>query len=151
MINNLELRIGNYILVDNVTRKICCIKNDDCLLQSPCIGFEQNNDCEYEISGSERVQALPITDQLLRDLGFIFHDHLKVWQHTKYTKPYAIELDADYSALDFSGRPFIKNMQYLHQLQNLYYCIQGEELVFLKGNMGPGSNYQHTQVRESFA
>ena len=141
MINNRELRIGNYIFVDDIRRKICCIKNDDDAVQSPCIGFEQNSDCEYEIADSERVRAIPISDELLKDLGFVFHDYFKLWQRKKPRKAYTIELDSEYSALDFSHRPIVKDMIYLHQLQNLFFSIQGEELLFLDGNAGPGMSY----------
>jgi len=141
MINNRELRIGNYIFVDDIRRKICCIKNDDDTLQSPCIGFEQNSDCEYEIVDSDRVRAIPISDELLRDLGFVFHDYFKLWQRKQPKKAYTIELDSEYSALDFSHRPIVRDMEYLHQLQNLFFSVQGEELFFLDGNAGPGRSY----------
>lgn len=130
MINNKELRIGNYVFVDNILRKICCIKNDDDLVRARCVGFEHNNDCEYETSDSERVQAVPISDQLLKDLGFTYHHYFKLWQHTRPDKSYTIELDREYSALDFSHHPIVRDMRYLHQLQNLFFCIQGEELLF---------------------
>ncbi len=125
-----EFRIGNYILADNVLCKICCLKNDHESMRGKLVGFENNNVCEYESAASERLECVKITDQLLLDLGFSFHSYFKVWQCKRPERSYSIELDNDYFPLDFSHQPIVRNMLYLHQLQNLFFIIQGEELRF---------------------
>lgn len=129
MINIEQFRIGNYVNVDNVLRKICSLNNNG-NQEEKLIGFEINNDVQFESAASDRLENVKITDQLLEQLGFTFHAHFKLWQHPRPKRTYSIELDYDYFPLDFSHQPIVRNMAYLHQLQNLFYSIQGEELVF---------------------
>lgn len=129
MINILEFRIGNYVLVDNIARKVSVINNNPNLVQTPSIGYKVDEKLEQEATSSSRLAAVPITDQLLTDFGFTFQPHFKLWQHTRPESSYSIELDKDYSALDFAHRPIVKNMQYLHNLQNLFFTVQGNELL----------------------
>jgi len=128
MINTQELRIGNYIFVDNILRKVCSIKNDT---QIPSIGFESNNSCEYETASSERLTAVPISNELLIQLGFTFHSYHKTWQHERPKKTVTIELDKDYTAVDFARRTLLKDVHYIHLLQNLFYSVQQQELRFI--------------------
>lgn len=146
MVNNKEFRIGNYVLVDGVRRRVCCVRGDNSG-QAPCIGFEYNNECEYAVCDSERVQGLPVNDALLRELAFVYHDYFKLWQRERPGKSYMIELSTDYDALDFSHNYMVRNIQYLHQLQNLFFCIQGKELFF-ENEQGsaamPGQHSRHS-------
>ena len=130
MINTQELRIGSYILVDNTIRKVCSIKSDESAAPRPFIGFENNSSCEYEAASSDRLTAVPVTNELLTALGFTFHSYHKTWQHEKPAKTVTIELSTEFAALDFSHRPLVKHVQYLHQLQNLFYSVQQQELSF---------------------
>lgn len=127
MIQIKEFRVGNYVLVDNKIRKICLINNDPA--QEPSIGFEGEGELVSERCSSERLAAITLTDDVLKDFGFIFHEHFKLWQRTKPYNSYSIELDRDYSAMDFGHRPIVSNIKHLHILQNLYYAIQGKELM----------------------
>ena len=129
MINILEFRIGNYVLVDNIARKICVINNHPQPAQASSIGYQVEEGLEHEVVSSSRVTAVPITDELLTNFGFTFQPHFKLWRHTRPVRSYSIELDKDYSALDFAHRPIVKNMQHLHSLQNLFFTVQGEELL----------------------
>ena len=131
MINTQELRIGSYILVDNIIRQVCCIKNDESAAQIPHIGFEYNNSCEYELANSERIAAIPISNEILTALGFTFHGYHKTWQHDKPKRTITIELNTEYSAVDFSHRTLVKHVKYLHLLQNLFYSVQQQELLLI--------------------
>ena len=128
MINTQELRIGSYILVDNTIRKVCGIKNEG-TSQMPYIGFENKNSCEYESASSERLAAVPISNELLTVLGFTFNSYHKTWQHEKPKKTVTIELNTEYTAVDFSHRMLVKDVHYLHLLQNLFYSVQQKELL----------------------
>lgn len=101
MINTQELRIGSYILIDNIIRQVCSIKNDESAMQAPHIGFENNNKLEYEAANSKRFAAVPISNELLKELGFTFNDYHKTWQHEKPKRTATLELNTEYSALDF--------------------------------------------------
>jgi hypothetical protein len=129
MINIHEFRIGNYVLADNVIRRVCLINNDPGITQTQGIGYLMDDDCHYEKSDSPKLSAVILTDEVLEEFGFNFHEHYKLWQHPKPANSYTIELDRDYNALDFSHRPILKNIKHFHILQNLFYTIQGEELV----------------------
>ena len=128
MIKIEELRIGNYILADNVIKKVCCIKKDNIASQQQYVGFEDGDQCRYEACDSERLQFMPLTDHVLQDSGFTFHTYFRVWQHSRPSRSYSIELDSDFAALDFVHRVIVKNLEFVHTLQNLFYCIQGIEL-----------------------
>lgn len=130
MIQSSELRTGNYILVDNEMKKVCSIKSEDGKAETSFIGFENNNSCEYENASSDRLRAVPISDSILTRLGFTFHSYHKTWQHLKPKRTSTIEINQEFSAVDFSHRELVKNVQYLHLLQNLFFSIQKEELHF---------------------
>lgn len=129
MINIEQFRIGNYLLVDNILRKICSL-NSYGKGEEKLIGFEIDNDVEFEHPQSGRLVNAKITDQLLTDLGFTFNAHFRLWQHQRPERTYSIELDNDYFPLDFAHQPIVQHLIYLHQLQNLFFSIQGEELAF---------------------
>lgn len=129
MVNTKEFRVGNYVLVDGICQSICCIRNENSG-QASCIGYEKNNNCEYEVCDSDRVQPVPVSNEILKKLGFVFHSHFKLWQRERPEKSYTIELTGDYDALDFSHNYIVRNCQHLHQLQNLFFSIQGKELLF---------------------
>ena len=130
MVNTQELRVGSYILVDNTIRKVCCIKSDESAAPISSIGFESNNSCEYEMATSDRLAAVPISNELLTALGFTFHSYHKTWQHERPKKTVTIELSTAYTAVDFSHRTLVKDVHYLHLLQNLFYSLQQQELSF---------------------
>ena len=121
-----EFRIGNYILANNVLCKICCTKNDHESMQGKLVGFRNNNVCEYEAQ-HRRLECVKITDQLLLDLGSVFTFLFPRCGSKKTEKKLFHELDNDYFPLDFSHQPIVRNMLYLHQLQNLFFIIQGRK------------------------
>jgi hypothetical protein len=127
-------------MVNESICKVCSIKNEQDSSQPSSIGYEYNASCQYEMSDSEHVKALAISDELLKELGFTFHTYHKLWQHVKPQRTITVELDKDYTAVDFSHRPLLKNVQYVHRLQNLFYSLQGLELLFKKTTSK--SNYQ---------
>lgn len=129
MINVKEFRIGNFLLADQSIQRVCLINNDTGPEANPGIGYEFEGDCRYEDQCSPKLAAVPLSDALLQLLGFRFHPYFKLWQRTRLDGSYSIELDHDYTALDFSHRPIVKNIKYLHILQNLFFIVQGEELV----------------------
>lgn len=126
MVNSNEFRVGNFILVDGVRRRVCSIRNE----QTNSIGYDFEGGRHFEDCDSERLQAVPIDNVLLKELGFVYHDYFKLWQRARPEKSFTIELNTDYDALDFSHNYIVRNMQFLHQLQNLFFSVQGRELFF---------------------
>lgn len=140
MVNSKEFRVGNFILVDGIRRRVCSIRNED----RDSIGYEFENRCDVEDCSSERLQAVPVDNGLLKEFGFVYHDYFKLWQRERPEKSYTIELSTDYDALDFSHNYMVRNIQFLHQLQNLFFCVQGRELFFdipHRGAAMPGLHY----------
>ena len=148
MINIQEFRIGNFLLADNTMRVVCLINNDTGPNANPGIGYGYEGDCRYEDQSSDRLTGVPLSDALLEQFGFRFHPHFRLWQCIRPDGSYSIELDRDYSALDFGHRPIRSHVKYLHILQNLFFAIQGQELVDIQhagveaDSASPGSN-QH--------
>lgn len=123
MIQANELRIGNWV-VYNHPKKPYNIQMD---LDHLCrVAIEQAN---YE--------PIPLTPELLEKYGFVKINGggIAAWQ-IKISKDASIEWHDDNSVLigDYFGEgynPFaIENISTLHQLQNLYYALTGEELLF---------------------
>jgi hypothetical protein len=143
MVNSKEFRVGNFILVDGIRRRVSSIRNED----RDSIGYDLENGSDVEDSSSERLQAVPVDNVLLRELGFVYHDYFKLWQRERPDKSYTIELSTDYDALDFSHNYMVRNIQFLHQLQNLFFCVQGRELFFdvpHRGTARPSLQYSVT-------
>lgn len=138
MVSCNEVRLGNFILVDKKIKMITIINNDPSLAGAPMIGFddEENN---IVSCNSEAVEPVPLTDAVLRQCGFVFHDYFHFWQLTTITKGVQSEtdIDADYNLIDFLRRPIVKKISTLHQLQNLFYAIKGIELSFDRERLAP--------------
>jgi hypothetical protein len=130
MVTIRDLQIGNYILVDQTVRRVVFINNDPCFADTPCIGFQLGEECSYAQSDSDRISGLAITDEILRGMGFSFHDHFHTWQYRQPGGHYTIELDKDYTALDFGHRPIRRNIRHVHTLQNLFAAVQDAKLEY---------------------
>ena len=118
-----ELRIGNLVLVDGVETTITNLEIT-----------------EGEIVDPIDPQPIPITEDRLKRLGFV-HDYQELAEDS-YTITIGnetllrVERDGSYG---FEDSIPIKgwdidyvcggvNLKYLHQLQNLYFALTGEEL-----------------------
>jgi hypothetical protein len=128
MIQITEYRIGNYILSNGAICPVTFLNDDDVFSGTPGVGFLKGNETVFETCDSAHVEPVPLTDALLERLAYAFHPHFKLWQHEKNPATFTIELDRDYTAMDFSHRPVVKNIRYLHTLQNLHFLLSGEEL-----------------------
>lgn len=128
-----ELRIGNYVLVNTIVRKIAMVSSIEDKKQFPSVGYYvgehlQNIDC-----GSKYLQALPLTNNVLEESGFSFDSYFKLWQKAKPATGTGmeLELDREFNVVDFMRRPLLKEVKSMHELQNLYYALLGKELVFI--------------------
>ena len=127
-----ELRVGNYFLADDQPQTVSAINViADAPAQSLEIGFYTGDQLHYLPAGSQRLQPMPLTDELLQKCGFKFDTYFKRWQKKKkiFGPGVDMELDGDYTALDFSGSPVLKEIKHLHHLQNLYYALKRQELM----------------------
>lgn len=114
-----ELRIGNYVLLDDEKLvKVIWVKYD-----SVCI-IEIGKEYPHAIVNISRISGIPLTEKILLKFGFLYDDnfyHLNnIWISNFYE---------NYFSLDGFDETKI---EYIHQLQNLYFPLKGEELTFKK-------------------
>jgi hypothetical protein len=83
-----------------------------------------------ETCHSAQLQPVPMTDEVLQQAGFRYHTYFRFWQKvgTAPGELSEMDIDPDYNVLDFMRRPVVKKLSSLHQLQNVYFFLKGEEL-----------------------
>lgn len=131
MINHRELRIGNLLKVGAYTWEV-----DSILTNSNSIGFElyfkENDDYDHSFN----AEPIPLTPEWLTQFGF-----------NKSTSPskdlWYLELKESWAELWFlNGKIYVANedcpneeyatetkVETVHQLQNLFHALTGEELT----------------------
>ncbi len=106
MIQANELRLGNYYQWDGEGK----------FLQ---ISIEQ---LQKLLIGTTRIKPVPITEEWLLKLGFINDDAQRYFKNGIYLILY------DEGCTILHNQIHI-NYFYVHQLQNLYFAVTGEELI----------------------
>jgi hypothetical protein len=131
MIDIKAFRIGNALLVDGVpqTLRAISVNNNDPSAASMAGYLLEEVICYVPVT-SDRIQPVLLADEVLECYGFVFDNYFKLWQKKRpgIGTGSEIELDRDYTVLDFGYRPVVKEVKHLHTLQNLYYALQGKEL-----------------------
>ena len=111
MIASNELRLGNWILVDNNKYEVVYISENGC-------GYDHE-----EFAIFDKIEPIKLTDSLLAKGGFYKDDFGYKNQHlalNQYEDVFYLRLP--------QGTGFGRGISYLHQLQNLYFDICGQEL-----------------------
>lgn len=114
-----ELRIGNYYIENN---QVCRVEH-------------------YDISSAyfnpDMYKPIPLTEEWLLKFGFVWeldksysltineNNGLFIWVDLNTLHPIA-------ELIDSSDRVVANHIEYIHQLQNLYFALTGEELKLLK-------------------
>jgi hypothetical protein len=84
---------------------------------------------------------VPLTDDVLKQCGFVYHDYFKFWQlkTTGITSEMSeMDIDNDYDVIDFMHKPVVRHLASLHQLQNVYFMLKGRELKLDKATIATG-------------
>jgi len=118
-----ELRIGN-VFIDNLTKNALLV-----------IGITQDEINFFNPKGEKlpdgwQAKPIPLTESILLQCGF---------EHDKDSNEFTIEtnvftiiklrLGVDLrERFEFMSHDFNPNLDYLHQLQNLYFALVGKEL-----------------------
>lgn len=124
-----ELRIGNLIMCNNELVSI-----SDIGLLGNGFGINMTHTCEYKyLSNEDKIEPIPLTDEWLIKLGF---DKDEVYNCIVIYQNDIISLDLEFSCNSktisiggYSCADEMDNCKYIHQLQNLYYALTGNELV----------------------
>lgn len=148
MINPKELRLGN-IFIDNKTNElltVCKIDEDD-------IGFAVIDRSKYPLPNGWQAEPIPLTPEWLERCGF---DQIESIQHNQYEaeERYTIRIDETnisygFVAETYGGYPekrtrfkfsnetidTHKGVHFVHQLQNLFFALTGEELTINHVNL----------------
>lgn len=78
--------------------------------------------------GEEDIDPIPLTIEWLEKLGFEWRAMIHRWIHP--TSRYTIIEHAKGFSNGFGNGEFLKqSLKYVHQLQNVYYMVVGEELT----------------------
>jgi hypothetical protein len=125
-----ELRIGNYFLFNNQMHRVSMVQGNTPAAGAAAVGYEANDSEGPQTCASAQVQPVPLTDDLLQQAGFRYHSYFQFWQKvgTAPGELSEMDIDPDYNVLDFMRRPVVKKLASLHQLQNVYFFLKGEEL-----------------------
>jgi hypothetical protein len=124
MISCYELRLGNTILVNGNIQQVSMITTKKIFTVDTEESIEQETS-EYSL---EKVEPVPLTDAVLKECGFLYHDYFKFWQLVTTGIRSEMDISPDFEVIDFMRKPIIKKLASLHQLQNVYFMLKGREL-----------------------
>jgi hypothetical protein len=113
-----DYRIGNWVMYDNRYFQLHVIADEIPSLNTDEFGIG--------VVSWKSIQPIPLTPEILEKCGFkmIAEDF---WRNYNL----AVVLTKDGENLCFLNIEEISNApKYLHQLQNIYLCLYGEELIF---------------------
>lgn len=114
-----ELRIGNLVDLGNRIAKVTEINHLSCVV----VDLEETQDT---IEDYERTRPILLTEEWLLKFGFEWKGNKFLTIFTPCGK--ALVYIGD-NFFKFSGITIEIQIKYVHQLQNLYFALTGEELV----------------------
>ena len=121
MITANELRIGNWLEFDNYIQPSKFIQVGRRFFSSASIdGTEEN----FRVS--EYYHPIPLTEELLLKCGFYHNEKIEYRLHCP---EFPITIDIDDFGIQISDSWEFGSIQYLHELQNLYYALTKTELI----------------------
>jgi len=109
-----ELRIGNYIYFDKVPCQIHLSDFDNC--------------DEIMNQMDEDYQPIPLSEQWLKDFGFEYNDYQEWIKPDIKIETVDYPFHFDYDDPRFKQMYCTVEIEYVHQLQNLYFALTGKEL-----------------------
>ncbi len=126
-----ELRVGNYVQTDNSTPPhYIDIITVDSILDLGKYGGKINNNHDSWDWDLENIHPIPLTEEWLLKFGF---EKLLIGDGNEYLIDvnglgWSINIKSKYVGFDYLENTEIAKCLYVHQLQNLYFALTGEEL-----------------------
>lgn len=126
MIQANELRIGNLIYINEVAREVSAIEPYGVTFQY----IDVHVDTGY--AGFENITPITITEEWLLKAGFEYLDYGYFKRHTESQTNLDWNLETGLYLVNDNGEELkeFDHIQYVHQLQNLYFALTGKELEF---------------------
>lgn len=115
-----ELRIGNYVITDAL------------LIPRPLIGKDKAQPMSawglwLYSAGEFEIQPIPLTEEWLIRFGFVLYK--RTLKYNIYIKNGDISIKIKSLISSFRIYGFGIEIQYVHQLQNLFFALTGKELT----------------------
>lgn len=129
-----ELRIGNIVDINGNRFETAEVKSDGILYYKGIVEW---------FARYEDIQPIPLTEELLLKAGFYYSGDSRYDPNVEYAEQFEYRLDLGLFHRDLICTPFkgwvcnfdcheyegkLQPIKYLHQLQNLYFALTGEEL-----------------------
>lgn len=107
-----QIRIGNLVMDGHEVEKV----------NARMISMLAGNHADFD--------PIPLTEEWLLKFGFEFHVNANC-ENFYYTKDafICIRCDEDFEWFRYYNGDFYSEIEYVHQLQNLYFALTGEELT----------------------
>lgn len=134
-----ELRIGNYVKIDSGIGKVVSLMSNtfcnECANDDYNITIEMG-DGTFREEEETKVEGIPLTEEILLNCGFEKINHIYGYSFYSFNRN-SLEDEKVYMPLDVYLNPNYakiakftvqQNVEYVHQLQNLFYAINGKEL-----------------------
>lgn len=126
MIDTKELRIGNIVLIGGKMESVYNIQEDSVNLSYSC-GDHMGGGGSDIYDEAKYIDPVLLTTSILKECGFeceIFHEGSRPVYHLN---GFYIDYDS-LQPIDVGFAISKCEIKYLHQLQNLYFAITGEDL-----------------------
>ena len=112
-----DLRIGNWYLSTRFQTPVICEMGDFYEIYARADGSS-----EYTVD--DIFQSIPLTEEWLLKFGFEYDNETSGWDNEKLSSDYDSEIECYYILF------YVDNsIKYVHQLQNIYFALTGEELT----------------------
>ena len=113
-----ELRIGNLVWDDYSGEMIVS------QIYQSNVSLRKTINLSEGIYGIDNIEPIPLTEEWLLKLGF---NHNADENEFYWLDEFSIAKRSDFEV--FLNDEYICDLQYFHQLQNLYFALTGEELT----------------------
>lgn len=128
MIDVKELRIDNLVMCKNEICRINMINRGD-VVEVSTIDSDSVKECFACEIMSDRLYPIILTEELALKCGFKKINHVSGYSFfSMERKKYGANIDIYEAYSTIGGNTSVPHIQFLHQLQNLYFALTGNEL-----------------------